>query len=138
MLKMQRTAFILSAWLVVSEAWSNQACTVCSRIRNHASTNTMKTWATLPSSDIGTTDLSTTPPLHSPPHTPRAGNSPVLVLEDDTLNTTPIHVALVVALWALSIAALSPVACVAVNVASCVQLVATAAVSLIFSDLFSG
>lgn len=70
---------------------------------------------------------------------PRPGKAPVLVLDDDTLETRPAHVALVVGLWAVSAAALQPVVAeLAAPAAHGLWLAAVASASIVFSDFFSG
>ena len=69
-----------------------------------------------------------------------SGAAPNLVIEGDTLETLPSHVTLVLALWCLSAAALSPVIATAASLsfvtkAKCLSVVFG---SIVFSDFFSG
>lgn len=85
-------------------------------------------------------------PRAGAPVTPRravalsAKAEPVLVLDDDTLVTTPTHVALLVAVWLISIWALAPVAAAAAvgGVWGAVQLTTALTGAVFFSDFFSG
>mmetsp|Transcript_59541 Transcript_59541/g.81357 ORF Transcript_59541/g.81357 Transcript_59541/m.81357 type:complete len:315 (-) Transcript_59541:148-1092(-) len=77
------------------------------------------------------------PAVVAPPKKPR-GAQPVLVLDNDTLETLPKHVALVSSLWVLSALALVPVFRSASSVGGVVRLASCAFGSVIFSDFFSG
>mmetsp|Transcript_61173 Transcript_61173/g.138395 ORF Transcript_61173/g.138395 Transcript_61173/m.138395 type:complete len:326 (+) Transcript_61173:216-1193(+) len=71
---------------------------------------------------------------------PGGGKAPVLVLDGDTLDTLPEHVALVAGLWLLSAVALAPCAAALVVQpgAAGLGLLQVFVASVVFSDFFSG